>query len=63
MAEQRIKLNLTPSGWMADFCGDPEIFKLFGTTVLPTAFTAAASAATVIAATCKLNPTATVTFA
>ena len=33
-----IILSNTNSGWISDFIGDQEIFSLFGTTAIPTAF-------------------------
>ena len=49
--------------WMADFHGDMEIIKTFGTTTIPTAFTDKAAPARVLAAIQKLNPGADVVLA
>jgi hypothetical protein len=52
--QQTITLYRTPDGWMARH-SDPTVKELFGTDTLPTAFTAAASAETVIAEISRLN--------
>lgn len=57
-----IELFLSPTGWMSR-TNDPETFKLFGTDVLPTAFTAKADAAVVLARIKELNPRASVKIA
>jgi hypothetical protein len=53
-----IELTLVDNTWYARFVDDPTILTLFGTDVLPTAFTAAASPWTVAAALLALNPNA-----
>lgn len=58
----KIELFVTPQGWMSR-TNDPEVFALFGTDTLPTAFTPKASAAAVLAAIQALNPRAVVTLA
>ena len=50
-----IQLYVTPQGWMCRN-SDPAVRQLFGTDVLPTAFTARASADMVLAEIRKLNP-------
>mgnify|MGYP001604594571 CR=1 FL=1 len=56
----KIELYWTPQGWAADFVGDREIRRSFGTTLIPTAFTARAKADVVLAAIERLNPAAMV---
>lgn len=51
-----IELYLTNQGWMANHIGDEEIRSLFGTTIIPTAFTSKAQADTVQAKIAALNP-------
>ena len=53
-----IELYRAPSAWMARSIGphSAEIIRLFGTDVLPTAFTPAASPADVLESIQKLNP-------
>lgn len=53
---KEIKLFKTESGWMADFVGDEEVKAAFGTTVIPTAFTAKAPAREVVNTLVMLNP-------
>ena len=58
-----ITLYNTPTGWIADMSQSAEaadILDLFHTYHLPLPFTSAADARAVLAATIKLNPTATV---
>ncbi len=50
-----ISLSLTPAGWVAKH-SDPEIYRLFKTDTLPTAFTAAAAPMVVLAEIRRLNP-------
>ena len=54
----QITLFLTANGWIAKHSGNlgEEVFSLFGSYTLPTAFTSAASPDTVIAAIARLNP-------
>ena len=56
MERKLIKIFKTEQGWMADFQDDLSVYRAFGSYGLPTAFTAVASAATVLAAIRKLNP-------
>ena len=58
--KRRIELSLGRSGWLADFKGNQEIKKLFGTTVIPTPFTELTPAALVKEAVQFLNPGAVV---
>lgn len=62
MAKQ-ITLSRTDKGWMAYYHGDAEMLTLFGTDILPTAFTAQADAETVLAAIQHLNEWHEVTVA
>lgn len=59
----RIKLSCTDNGWIAEYFGDGAdvIRQLLGTTILPTAYTAQADAAMVLAMIERLNPGYTVT--
>lgn len=54
----RIELFKTNQGWMADFQGPQaeEIRRLFGTSVIPTPFTAQAESANVMANIQSKNP-------
>ena len=54
-----IRLSLTPAGWQAKHT-DPEVYRLFKTDTLPTAFTADAAPMTVLAEIRRLNPAADV---
>lgn len=60
----KIVLIKTQKGWMAEYFGKDayveKIINLFGTHILPTAFTAAAPAHQVLSAIQQLNPTADV---
>ena len=51
-----IELFKTPKGWMADFINDAEMQELFGTTIIPTAYTAQADVAHVMREIQALNP-------
>ena len=53
---KEIRLFTTPKGWMADFGNDAEILSVFGTSIIPTAFTSRATAAVVHAEISRLNP-------
>lgn len=53
---KRIDLYWAPQGWLADFVGDERVQDAFGTTLIPTAFTARATVEVVQAAIAKLNP-------
>lgn len=53
---KQIRLFKTANGWMTDFVGDSEIQSLFGTTIIPTAFTAQADSQDVIEEISRLNP-------
>lgn len=55
-----IELYWSPQGWLADFVGDAGIKRSFGTTLIPTAFTARAKADVVLDAISRLNPSAIV---
>jgi hypothetical protein len=55
-----IILHHTPTGWMADFKDDERVRRLFGGTMIPTAFTARAPAQQVLQAIQSLNPTSLV---
>jgi hypothetical protein len=59
----RIELSRTEQGWVAEYYGDGAevIQQLLGTTILPTAYTAQAEAATVRRTIERLNPGYTVT--
>jgi hypothetical protein len=57
-----IRLKHTETGWTADFVGDDEIKSLFGTTVIPTAFTSLAPGPYVQAEIQRLNPDCLVVF-
>lgn len=58
-----ITLRNTPQGWTANYHGDAEIFDLFGTTELPTAYTARARPGFVLERISALNPQAVVELA
>ena len=60
--ERYITLTLRHDGWFADFHNDEEIRQLFGSTVLPTAYTANAAPLVVLHAIRKLNPGLRVTI-
>lgn len=64
-AENRIVLSKSDSGWMAKWEGpmSVEISKLFGTTELPTGFTAMAPGKYVVAQLQALNPDVAVEMA
>ena len=54
-----LRLKKGPDAWYVDFAETEQaarIRDLFGTTVIPTPFTASADAARVISAVAKLNP-------
>ena len=53
---KEIRLFTTPKGWMADFGNDAEILSVFGTSIIPTAFTSRATASVVRAEISRLNP-------
>ena len=53
---KEIRLFTTPKGWMADFGNDAAILSLFGTSIIPTAFTSLAAASVVHAEISRLNP-------
>ena len=53
---KEIRLFTTPKGWMADFGNDAAILSLFGTSIIPTAFTSRATASVVRAEISRLNP-------
>ena len=53
---KEIRLFTTPKGWMADFGNDAEILSVFGTSIIPTAFTSRATASVVRAEIARLNP-------
>lgn len=57
-----IQIIESPAGWVAKFIGPhaAEVSKMFGTTIIPTAFGAAASRSVVLAGVQKLNPNALV---
>jgi len=61
----RIVLRKTTNGWMADWQGphSDEVKSLFGTTVLPTCYTARAEPDLVLSAIRKLNPDCAVVLA
>jgi len=44
---KEIRLFTTPKGWMADFGSDAAILSLFGTSIIPTAFTSLAAASSI----------------
>jgi hypothetical protein len=54
--DRRIKVWWSSNGWLADFVGDEEIQELFGTTLIPTAFTAQSRKEIVIQSLKELNP-------
>lgn len=58
--KRRIELSLGRAGWLADFKGNEEIKRLFGTTKIPTPFTELTSAELVREAVQFLNPGAVV---
>ena len=60
---KHITLSRTSKGWMAYYHGDAEMIALFGTDILPTAFTAQAEAEYVLAAIQHLNKDCKVTVA
>lgn len=51
-----IELYWSPQGWLADFVADAGVKRAFGTTLIPTAFTARAKAHVVLAAIQRRNP-------
>ena len=53
---KEVRLFTTPKGWMADFGDDAEILSVFGTSIIPTAFTSRATASVVHAEISRLNP-------
>ena len=53
---KEIRLFTTPKVWMADFGNDAAILSLFGTSIIPTAFTSRATASVVRAEISRLNP-------
>lgn len=53
---KEIRLFTTPNGWMMDFGDDAAILSLFGTSIIPTAFSSAATASVVHAEISRLNP-------
>ena len=60
--ERYITLRLHRDGWFADFHHDEKIRQLFGSTILPTAYTANAAPLVVLVAIQKLNPGIRVTI-
>lgn len=58
-----ITLRNTPTGWLANFHEDAELLALFGTTEIPTAYTAQATPAHVLERISDLNPLAVVEVA
>lgn len=58
---EQIQLFKTSEGWMSR-SDDPLVVEVFGTDTLPTAFTAEAPAAVVLAEIQKLNPQAQVSI-
>lgn len=60
MVTKRIVLTKAAKCWMADEIGNRELFDMFGTTNLPTAFTEKAHPEIVRAAIEKFNPGAIV---
>lgn len=57
----KIELYWSPRGWLGNFVGDAEIEQLFGTTLIPTAYTERASATAVLTGVERLNPGVSVT--
>ena len=53
---KQIDLRLTETGWVANFVGNEEVRRSFGTTVIPTAFTAHADPQRVLQVIRTLNP-------
>mgnify|MGYP000042840099 FL=1 len=53
---KQIRLFKTTKGWMADFVGDKDMLELFGSTIVPTAFTAQADQMFVLKEISNLNP-------
>lgn len=60
---KQIRLFKTATGWMADFNGDRDIVDLFGTSIVPTAFTAQADQMQVLKEISNLNPQCEVVLA
>lgn len=57
---KKIRLFKTLSGWHAQFLNDAEVMKLFGTTILPTAYTIHADSESVRKAIQAKNPSCVV---
>ena len=53
---KKIIISKSKDCWFADFVGDIKIFEALGTTLIPTAFTAAAEKEKVLTAIKVLNP-------
>ena len=53
---KRIHLYRNNAGWQARFIDDTEIIALFGTDIVPTAFTKLAAKSTVVREITRLNP-------
>jgi hypothetical protein len=53
---RRIQLQWNYGGWSARFVNDAEVFRLFGTYTIPTAFTRYALQSDVVKAMQELNP-------
>lgn len=60
---KKIVLFRSEQGWMAQFVGDGDIFRLFGTDIIPTAFTVKAHANRVKAAIKNSHPDCLVVLA
>lgn len=58
--EKQINIRKSETGYSAEFVGDAEIFNLFGTTILPLPFTAAAFLDVIVADVKRRNPGARV---
>jgi hypothetical protein len=57
-----IKIRSHRDGWFADFEHDEEVFRLFGSTILPTPFTLATPIERVLVEVQRLNPSAIVSL-
>jgi hypothetical protein len=55
-AEKRIILSLDNGGWSAEFINDLDIYQLFDTNIIPTAFTRYATEEEVVRIISQLNP-------
>mgnify|MGYP001360769564 CR=1 FL=1 len=60
---KQIILSKSATGWNAQFINDPDVLAAFGTDTIPTAYTAAANASTVLDAIARLNPNHVVSLA